>query len=145
MPPRTKADTDVEQSDDDSTEDTTYVVLTDAFTFKVKGRRPGTFASQRARKGQFVKLDPAMNDIDRMIDYKAIAVNDGKPKRRTNAVALTQAQGGLDDPVRKASNLFDVTAEEVTGAAPVKGQNVPVPDDEDEPPLTETPRDDTDD
>lgn len=120
-----------------------HVVLTDVLVYKTKGRKPNSVVGVRARKGAFVTLDPELTDIDQLIEWKAVAVNDGEPKRRTSPVALTQAQGAFDDPVRKSTNLFDLGAESVVADVPDAGLTGGGDEDnDDEPEYAGTPADD---
>lgn len=112
-----------------------HVVLVDMLTYQVKGRRAGVPSAQRARKGSLLHLDPALNDIEYLIDLKAIAPNDGQPKKRTTAKVLAAAAGGREDPVTAPENLFDVDAADVT-------QDTDADDDSDEAPDNSTPADD---
>lgn len=77
-----------------------YVVVTDAVSLSVPGRKKGELIGQRFVLGNILaaKNFPADTDWERLIYLKAVAVNDGEPKRRTNARALAQAAGGIDDP-----------------------------------------------
>lgn len=135
MPPRTR------QADDTDTAETTssngYVVLTDMLTYTVKSvHRPGQLSAQRARRGSHVDLDPALNNVDKLIGLKAIAPDDGSHYKRTNAAVLARAIGGQEDKVATAAkNLFDVTGDDVT---PVEAST---DDDDDEDETQQTPSD----
>jgi len=85
--------------------DDVYVVTTDLVTLKTGSR---TNDAIRARRGQLVKIPAGHKyiDVDNLIRLKAIAPNDGEPKRRTTAAALAQAAGAADDPVKLPASML---------------------------------------
>lgn len=86
-----------------------YVVLVDMYTYST-GEKIDQVA--RAGRGQLVEPDPKFNDIERMIQFKALAKNDGKAHRRTTAQVAAAAAGAPDDPVKVPSS--EVLAETAT-------------------------------
>lgn len=73
-----------------------YVVINDGISVRWGPRRDDV---KFVAKGRPVKLDPALVNIEKLIQLRAIAVNDGLPKVRTNAMMAAQATGSADDPV----------------------------------------------
>jgi hypothetical protein len=85
--------------------DDVYVVTTDLVMLKV-GKATGQ--TIRAHRGQLVKItgDHPYIDVDQLIRIKAIAPNDGEPKRRTTAQAMARAAGAIDDPVKLPQSMI---------------------------------------
>lgn len=135
MPPRSRNQSTDESYETETDQAQGHVVLTDMLTYTIRGSNPlQPFSSARAPRGTRVELDPELNDIERLVNLKAIGPDDGSRYRRTTAKTLAEAAGGREDPVEVPENLFNVEAEDVTPASQ---------DDEgDEAPTSETPADD---
>jgi len=76
--------------------DAEYVVLVDALSVKT-GKN--TNDTMRLSRGNIVKFKSPWIDVKALLRAKAIAPNDGEPKKRTTAAVAARAQGAADDPV----------------------------------------------
>jgi hypothetical protein len=82
-----------------------FVVLTSALTVRVRqarvGEQPSTGTVRYVRGQRFTPpADMPQDKLDRLVQLKAIAPDDGKPKRATTARDACRAAGAPEDPAK---------------------------------------------